>query len=133
MNPRYAQLALQARHRCEYCHAPEAAFNLPFEVEHVIPIARGRADDETNCALSCRACDLRKSAHISAIDPQSQRAVRLFHPRQDRWEEHFRVNPENGEIEGLTAIGRGTVAQLRMNSDAQMAARRQWIRLGLFP
>ncbi len=29
MNPHYTQVALMAGHRCEYCHAPEAVFNLP--------------------------------------------------------------------------------------------------------
>jgi phenylacetate-coenzyme A ligase PaaK-like adenylate-forming protein len=31
MNPHYPQVALRAGHRCEYCHAPEAVFNLPLE------------------------------------------------------------------------------------------------------
>jgi hypothetical protein len=42
--------------------------------------------------------------------------VRLFHPREDRWEEHFRVAAESGTIEGLTPIGRATVMRLGMNS-----------------
>jgi hypothetical protein len=36
MNPRHARVAARAAHRCEYCHAPEALFNFPFEVEHII-------------------------------------------------------------------------------------------------
>jgi hypothetical protein len=32
MNPHYEVVALRAGHRCEYCHAPEAVFNFPFEV-----------------------------------------------------------------------------------------------------
>jgi hypothetical protein len=59
--------------------------------------------------------------------------VRLFNPRQDRWEEHFQVDPDTGEIRGLTPVGYATVARLRMNSPAQQEARRLWIRLGLFP
>ncbi len=38
-----------------------------------------------------------------------------------------------GELIGLTAIGRATLAALRMNSESQRAARRVWPRLGLFP
>jgi hypothetical protein len=34
MNPLYARVAARAGDRCEYCHAPEAVFNFPFEVEH---------------------------------------------------------------------------------------------------
>ena len=60
MNPRYPAVSHQAVHRCEYCHAPEAIFNLPFEVEHVIPISRDGTDGETNLALACRSCNLHK-------------------------------------------------------------------------
>ncbi|MFO1429506.1 MAG: HNH endonuclease signature motif containing protein [Candidatus Competibacteraceae bacterium] len=133
MNPHYIQIALRAGHRCEYCHAPEAVFNFPFEVEHIIPVSHGGCDAESNWALACRSCNLRKATHISGIDPLSQTAVRLFQPREDRWEEHFRVNTESGEIEGLTAVGRATIARLEINSKAQKEARRQWTRFGLFP
>lgn len=64
MNPRYGQVAFRAEHRCEYCHAPEAVFNFPFEVEHITPVA---------------------------------------------------------------------VTRLQMNHETQLAARRQWLRLDLFP
>lgn len=133
MNPRYAQVALQAGHRCEYCRAPEVVFNFPFEVEHIIPVSRGGLDTEFNWALACRSCNLRKATHLSGIDPENQAIVRLFHPREDRWEEHFQLDSESGRIEGLTLTGRATVIRLEMNSQSQLAARRQWLRLGLFP
>jgi hypothetical protein len=34
---------------------------------------------------------------------------------------------------GLTAIARATIDRLQMNRSAQLAARRQWMRLKLFP
>ncbi len=98
MNQRYPKVALRAGHRCEYCRAPEAVFNFPFEVEHIIPVSRGGADAEVNWALACRSCNLRKAAHVNGIDPESQTIVRLFHPREDRWKEHFRADAESGEI-----------------------------------
>ncbi len=133
MNPHYVQVALRAGHRCEYCHAPEVVFNFPFEVEHIIPLARQGKDHETNMALACRSCNLRKATHVKGVDPESLEEVRLFHPRTDKWQEHFRVNVRNGGFEGLTIIGRATVARLEMNSQLQVAARIQWMRLGLFP
>ena len=42
MNPRYAPVAERAGHRCEYCRAPEAIFNFPFEVEHIVPTSTRR-------------------------------------------------------------------------------------------
>lgn len=133
MNPHYAQVALRAEHRCEYCHAPEAVFNFPFEVEHIIPIASGGADSDSNWALACRSCNLWKAAHLQGLDPISGAMVRLFHPREDNWDAHFRVDPENGEIRGNTSVGRATIECLRMNHEAQRKARQQWMRLGLFP
>lgn len=132
MNPRYAPVAERAAHRCEYCQAPEAIFNLPFEVEHIEPTARGGADHESNWALSCRACNLFKSDQVEALDPQSGVMVPLFHPRQ-RWEEHFSVEGSTGALLALAGTARATISSLRMNRPVQLAARRQWMRLKLFP
>ena len=133
MNPHYPHVALRAGHQCEYCHAPEAVFNLLLEAEHIMPVARGGEDATANWALACRACNLYKAAHVSGSDPASEAVVRLFHPREDQWEDHSQVAPESGEIVGHTPIGRATLARLGINSAAQVAARQQWMRLGLFP
>lgn len=133
MNPHYAEVAYQAEHRCEYCRAPEVVFNLHFEVEHIIPLARGGADVDHNRALACRSCNLYKFTHTEAQDAETNKTVRLFHPRQDQWAAHFMVDLKRGYIVGMTATGRATTACLKMNSQAQVNARRQWIQLGLFP
>lgn len=133
MNPRYPPVARCAAHRCEYCHAPEAIFNFPFEVEHIIPLCREGADDLTNLALACRSCNLYKADHLSGIDPITQSSSPLFHPRQDEWGQHFQVDSETGAITGITEVGRGTVIRLQINSSVQLAARQQWMRLGIFP
>jgi hypothetical protein len=133
MNPLYPAVASRAAHRCEYCRAPEAVFNFPFEVEHVIPIGRDGTHAESNLALACRSCNLRKAASITAVDPATAEVVALFHPRQQAWHDHFEESAESGEIFGLTDVGRATVACLNMNSNTQIAARRQWMRLRLFP
>lgn len=133
MNPRYTLVALRAGHRCEYCHAPEAVFNLPLEVEHIVPVARGGEDTAANWALACRACNLYKATYVSGNDPENDVVVRLFHPRKDRWEDHFQVVLDSGEIVGRTPVGRTTAVRLGLNKEAQVAARRQWMRLGFFP
>ena len=132
MNPHYALVAERASHRCEYCHAPEAVFNFPFEVEHVVPPLHGGPDIESNWALACRSCDLHKAAFLEATDPQTQANVRLFHPRTDPWGDHFRFDETTGAIVGHTAIGRATIVRLQMNHSAQLLARHQWTRLKLF-
>jgi HNH endonuclease len=133
MNRHHARVALRAGYRCEYCRAPEVAYNFAFEVEHITPQAHeGRSVDE-NFALACQSCNLHKATHTTAVDPEIQAVVRLFNPRSDAWTEHFRASRESLMIIGLTAIGRATIVQLKMNSEFQLAARRQWRSLGLFP
>jgi hypothetical protein len=133
MNPHYPAVARRAGHRCEYCRAPEAVFNFPFEVEHVIPSSRGGPDDEVNLCLACRACNLRKSDRQAARDEVSQEEVPLFNPREQRWDDHFRVDLEAGELVGTTSTGRATVACLDLNHPLQVMARQFWIRLRRFP
>jgi 5-methylcytosine-specific restriction endonuclease McrA len=112
MNPHYKRVTLRAGLRCEYCHAPEVVFNFPFEVEHIIPLVREGTDTVSNWALACRACNVRKGAHIEHEDPVARAVVRLYRSREAPWEAHFRVE---------------------MNSPAQCVARQHWISLGLFP
>lgn len=133
MNPRYPAVAERAGYRCEYCHAPQAAFNFRFEVEHIRPQSEGGTDDEENLALACRSCNIYKSAHSSGFDEVTRAEVRLFHPRADPWDEHFEVVARTWVIQGRTDIGRATVTRLQINSPAQLNARPQWMRLGLFP
>jgi hypothetical protein len=70
---------------------------------------------------------------FEAIDPESGEVVPLFDPRRHRWEGHFGVAEHSARLVGLTPIGRATIARLRLNQPAQLAARRQWMRLRLFP
>ncbi|MGB3533914.1 MAG: HNH endonuclease signature motif containing protein [Microcoleaceae cyanobacterium] len=132
MNPKYPFVAARAKHQCEYCYAPEVIFNLAFEVEHIIPLAKGGANDLQNLALACRICNLRKSDFIDSIDTVTQEQVRLFNPRLDTWQEHFVFNRESCQIQGRTPIGRATVERLRMNTPEQITARSLWVALGIF-
>lgn len=133
MNPQYEAVAQRAGHRCEYCYAPEALFNFPFEVEHIIPLASGGSNDLDNLALACRACNVRKGSHLEAADPLTDTTTRLFNPRLDLWEDHFRFSPSANTLEGLTDIGRATVARLEMNHTVHRVARELWTRIGLYP
>ena len=133
MNPRHASVAARAEFRCEYCRAPEALFNFEFEVEHIIPRGRDGPDAQTNWALACRSCNSRKSTFTEGTDPETKATTRLYNPRTDSWDEHFHVELELGSIAGTTAIGRATIRRLAMNGAVQVSARRQWIRIGLFP
>ncbi|MEH2236268.1 HNH endonuclease [Nostoc sp.] len=133
MNRYYAASTQRANHHCDYCQAPELIFNFPFEVEHIIPLSQQGENDQANLALACRSCNLRKGTRISGIVPGSNTEVSFFHPRQDKWSEHFQVDTQSGKIIGITSLGKVTIEYLEMNSASQMAARQLWIRLSLFP
>jgi hypothetical protein len=133
VNPRYPIVADRAGHRCEYCRAPEAIFNLSFEVEHIVPSSKGGPDDPVNLSLACRACNLYKGDQIGGNDEESRAEVPLFNPRLDEWARHFAVDGSTGAIRGLTSVGRATTVALQMNRPIQLTAQLQWMRLGIYP
>lgn len=90
-------------------------------MEHIIPRQHGGATLEWNLALSCPHCNLHKGPNLTGMDPDTGEVTRLFHPRSDVWSEHFRLG--NGQVTGLTAIGRTTVWLLKMNENEQVALR----------
>lgn len=59
------------------------------------------------------------------------RLTDLFNPRESVWERHFRWMDDHQTIEGITVIGRATVATLDMNSNLRREARKYWFELRL--
>ena len=130
MNPYYPEVAARAGHRCEYCLAPEVAFNVAFEVEHIRPESKGGLTSLENLALACRSCNSHKAARLTCLDPNTNEQVAIFHPRQDEHREHFKLNSKL-EFVGLTATGRASIVCLAMNSERQVRGRNVWRQLGL--
>jgi hypothetical protein len=85
-----------------------------WNVEHIVARQHGGGDDSANLALACYHCNAHKGPNLSGLDPESGALVRLFHPRQDQWDEHFERN--GVLIVGRTAVGRTTVGLLKMNA-----------------
>ncbi len=130
-----AALRLAVRQRasfcCEYCRLPEAAVEAPFHVEHIIARQHGGSDDEDNLALACDRCNLHKGTNLAGIDPKTGSVVRLFHPRQHLWPDHFcAVGPR---IEGASSIGRASVQLLQMNVLRRVQLRQRLLASGEFP
>ena len=121
----------RAGFRCEYCHFPEQFSGLNFQIDHIIAEKHGGPTDDENLALSCMYCNSYKGANLSGIDPVTGEIVRLFHPRRDRWDEHFEWQSE--VLVGQTQTGRATIAVLRINEPADLALRRLLIRADAFP
>ncbi len=117
-----AQVRLRAEDRCEYCGLPQHALPLVrFHVDHIIAEQHGGTEDLSNLALCCARCNLNKGPNLSGIDHESGGIVTLFHPRTDRWEEHFQR--QGVLIVGLTSTGRATVNVLKMNEDRRLKLR----------
>lgn len=126
-------VAKEAEHRCGYCLTAEWIVGSPMEFDHIIPESLGGPTEQENLWLACSQCNHRKSNRIKGIDPTSGKTVRLFNPRRDAWNDHFKW-AEGGElIVALTATGRATVAALDMNRPPIVIARRLWIRAGWHP
>src|SRR5690606_9247604 len=93
---------------CEYCRSPVKYGVQSFECEHIIPISQGGETTLDNLAFACGGCNRCKAARTVAGDPESGRIVPLFHPREQRWADHFAWNHDFTLIIGLTAKGRAT-------------------------
>jgi hypothetical protein len=112
----------RAANRCEYCglnqeDSPLAALH----IEHIRPRKHGGGDHDSNLCLACIDCNLHKGSNLTGIDPDTGALTELFHPRQQRWEDHF--VREGIFLVGKTAVGRTTVRVLEMNSEDQLALR----------
>ena len=113
----------RAGDRCEYCRLTQKGQEATFHVDHILPKVAGGRTAAANLALACVSCSLRKEARRSAIEPNTNRRVALFHPRRQRWRDHFRW--EGFRIVGLTSTGRATVAALQMNRPLILAIRQE--------
>ena len=69
----------------------------------------------------CIDCNLHKGPYLTGIDPETQAVTSLFHPRSQKWEEHFAW--EGVFLVGKTAVGRTTIRVLEINADDQLALR----------
>ncbi len=99
---------------CEYCRLPQAASPfVRFHIEHIVARQHGGLTESANLALACSSCNFHKGPNIASLDPVDKKLVPLFHPRQDRWQEHFAW--EETSIVGRTPVGRATVQLLAMN------------------
>jgi hypothetical protein len=110
----------RAGHCCEYCRMPERHSALRFHIDHILPRQHGGTDAVENLALACPECNLRKGPNLTGMDPDTGIVTRLFHPRTDRWEQHF--VRDGATISGLTPVGRTTAWLFEINSPDRL----QW-------
>jgi hypothetical protein len=103
------------------------------EIEHIVPVAGGGTDDESNLWLACHTCNLYKGAKTHGLDPLTGRRARLFNPRRQRWARHFLWSADGAQIIGRTACGRATAVALHLNNLIAVTVRRNWVAAGWHP
>ena len=139
MNPRYLpeplrqRVAESSKHRCGYCLSQQEYSIDKFEIEHIVPLALGGTNDESNLWLSCGGCNNHKWMKISGIDPASGETVPLFNPRAEQWVEHFCWDETGVFVIGLTPVGRATVVTLQLNNQLAVRVRRHCVNVGWHP
>lgn len=139
MNPPGITKALRRRirndaeRRCGYCLSRQGLVLGALEIEHIVPLAKGGTDEETNLWLSCSLCNRHKATQVAASDPLTSATVPLFNPRNDKWHEHFGWSADGVLILGSTAKGRATVEALRLNNELAVEVRRNWVLAGWHP
>jgi hypothetical protein len=117
--------------RCEYCRMHQALQGATFHVEHITPKSVGGSDTLDNLAWACPSCNLKKADRLMAVDPETGAEIALFHPRQDRWEEHFTWS--DFELVGLTPVGRALIAAFDLNHPRRLMIREAEAYFELFP
>jgi hypothetical protein len=118
----------RAGERCEYCRLHQEHSELIHHVEHIVARQHGGSDDPDNFALACHRSNLHKGPNLTGIDPRTEQVVSLFHPRRDRWSEHFVF--EGVYIFGISAIGRATVRVVVMNDARRREVRTEVLKHG---
>lgn len=117
--------------RCEYCGLSQTGQEARFHVDHVQPLAAGGATTVDNLALACVSCSLRKGARRTASDPLTGKPAPIFHPRTQKWTDHFQW--KGCRVIGRTSTGRATVDGLKMNRMLAQAIRSEEALRGRHP
>ncbi|MEP7339689.1 MAG: HNH endonuclease [Acidobacteriota bacterium] len=114
----------RAKGCCEYCLSQAKFSPDTLSVEHITPYARGGTNDFDNLAASCQCCNNLKYILVEAIDPLTGELAPLFHPRRDRWNDHFGWNKDYTLMVGRTATGRATIEKMDLNREGVVNLRR---------
>lgn len=123
------QVYERAARQCEYCLIPEIASLVSPHVDHIIARKHGGKTELKNLAQACSLCNKHKGSDLTSIDPESGEITPLFHPRRQRWQDHFRL--KGAEIIPLTATGRVTVNLLRLNHPERIVEREILLEAGV--
>jgi len=117
---------------CEYCRLSQSGSFARFHVDHIIALKHGGTDADDNLCLACPDCNAHKGENVAALDPLTHDATKLYNPRQQKWDNHFRIN-SNATLTGLTPVGRATIRVLRINDEERVKHRLVELIAGDYP
>jgi hypothetical protein len=120
----------RAHERCEFCLLPQSQSIQRFHLDHLLPKKHGGQTLLENLALTCSWCNFHKGTDLSGIEPETGVVVALFNPRKDRWGDHFSLR--GAVILGTTAIGRATIATLKLNQMDRVRLRDVLVKSGFY-
>ena len=126
VSARLRRLVIQRAHGiCEYCliHQSDACFS--FHVDHIVSRKQRGPTNSANLALACLRCNVAKGTDVGALIGRPPRLVRLYHPRKDRWDQHFRLAA--ARIIPLSEEGEATIRLLDLNAADRMLLRKTLI------
>jgi hypothetical protein len=121
----------RARSRCEYCQMPQQYDGFTHEIDHVIAQKHGGRTVAGNLALACFPCNNHKGPNIAGLDPLTKKLAKLFNPRRNKWQRHFRW--DGPYLVGKTAVGRVTIAVLEINITGRVLLRESLLEEGILP
>jgi hypothetical protein len=100
------------------------------QIEHIISLKHGGTSEADNLAYACTFCNRHKGSDVGSVLNGAE-FVRFYHPRRDRWAEHFRL--DGYVIRPLTSIGEATAKILLFNTDERLLERKSLIEIGRYP
>ena len=130
---RKSLVAKRACGACEYCKSQVRFAMQSFSIEHITPLDGGGSSDLENLAFACQGCNNHKYTKTEVRDPVTGLMVPLFHPRTQRWQNHFVWSSDFTRILGVTPTGRATVEALFLNREGLVNLRRALYALGEHP
>lgn len=124
------QVAERAENKCEYCLIPAVLTFLSFHIDHIIPLKHDGLTINSNLAFSCSLCNQKKGPNLATLIPGTRELIRLYHPREDTWAEHFTLN-NNGVIVPVSSVGEATIRILDLNITERIQERGRLLSAGV--
>ena len=100
-------------------------------MDHIVSRKHRGSTSAGNLALAYLRCNVAKGTDIGALAGKPPQLQKLFHPRQDRWNDHFQL--AGVRIIPLTVTGAATIRLLQLNASDRLLLRRTLQKAGRYP